>query len=80
METSALSVTTRGLAGHAGLCEEHTSKAVEHWRDDEGEYFAGEDLDKDIKVCLITGAVIQESEWKEELLKDDKLQRLIERT
>ncbi|KAJ1105614.1 hypothetical protein NDU88_003019 [Pleurodeles waltl] len=46
----------------------------------DGDYFAGDDFEQDVKVCLIMSAVIQESEWKEELLKDDVLRKAIDKT
>ncbi|KAJ1083571.1 hypothetical protein NDU88_003760 [Pleurodeles waltl] len=54
------------------LCETYSSKeaGVENDVADE-DYFLGDDFDQDVKVCLITSTVIQESEWKEELLKDN---------
>ncbi|KAJ1085649.1 hypothetical protein NDU88_005779 [Pleurodeles waltl] len=46
------------------LCGEHDLKDIEDWDNVDEDYFAGEDLDEEVKVCLITIAVIQESEWK----------------
>ncbi|KAJ1137473.1 hypothetical protein NDU88_003871 [Pleurodeles waltl] len=47
---------------------------------DDDDYFTSDEFDQDVKVCLVTNSIIQESEWRDELLKDVTLQKVIEQT